>query len=171
MNFQMPGASSPQQLQYWAEWNHCDFNKIKILHYHGTRGPERAVQMATALSCSVMSPDPKYAIQEQQRPWCKRLITWCTYNTPGVIGLADPVLSILNQECQAQGIRTVDLSQTSAITIVDTAPLAFDFHSPLVILPEGPIPARWIKNQDLSAKLSAWMSTHSGLSLQVIQAA
>lgn len=171
MNFQMPGASSPQQLQYWSEWNHCEFNKIKILHYHGTRGPERAIQMATALSRSVLPPDPADEILEQQRPWCKRLVTWCTYRTPGVIGMADPVMSILNQECQAQGIHTSDLTQPSAITILQHTPRSWDFYSPLVILPEGPIPATWTKNQDLSANLSAWMSTHAGLSLQVVQAA
>ena len=125
--------------------------------------------MALSLSKSVLPPDANTQDLEAQRPWCKRLVTWCTYNTPGVIGMADPVVSILNQECMAQGIATTDLTQKSAITIVDSIPEQWEFNSPLVILPEGPIPATWIKNQDLSAKLSAWMSTQNGLTLQVIQ--
>jgi hypothetical protein len=168
MNFQMPGASTPQQLQYWADWNHCEFNKIKILHYHGTRGPEQAIQMATALSKSVLPPDEQSQAQESTRLGLRRLVTWCGYNAPGAIAQADPVLSVLSQECQAQGIRPVHLDQPAAITILQQVPTTWDFASPLVILPETELPAQWTKNQELTQKLQAWMNTHYGLPLQVI---
>jgi len=169
MNFQMPGASSPQQLQYWAEWNHCDFKQIKILHYHGTRGPEQAIQMATALSRSVLPPDEEAQAQEATRPGLRRLVTWCGYNAPGAIAQQDPVLSVLSQECQAQGISPVHLNQQAAITILQQVPTEWKFSSPLVIMPETELPAEWIKNQELTTRLQAWINTHYGLPLQVIQ--
>jgi hypothetical protein len=169
MNFQMPGASSPQELAAWQTWNNCEFGKIKIIHYHGTRGPERAIQMAKSLSTSVLPEDPEQQQQQALRPGMKRLVTWCGYNAPGTIAMRDPVTGVLAEECQAQGIRTTTQDQPAEITILDHVPTEWNFQSRLVIIPETELPTEWIKNQELTQRLQTWMSTHYGLCLQVIQ--
>ena len=169
MNFQMPGASTPEELAAWQIWNNCRFNQIKIIHYHGTRGPERAIQLARALSTQILPEDAEQHAQEALRPGMRRLALWCSHTRPGIIAMANAVTGVLAEECQAQGIRTTTLDQPAEITILDQVPTEWNFKSPLVIAPETPLPPQWIKNQELTTRLQTWMNTQIGLPLQVIQ--
>ena len=48
-NFQAPGAGTRAELQRWAAWNQSPVDSAEIIHYHGTRGAERARNLAQEL--------------------------------------------------------------------------------------------------------------------------
>lgn len=49
LNFQAPGISKPSDLKRWEDWNQCPVESAQIVHYHGSRGANRAKNLAHQL--------------------------------------------------------------------------------------------------------------------------